>query len=74
MTAAIVTTIAVLFSFTFRRAEPVKKKIPFMLFIGEKELNEEIYPLKDVAIESEQKLSLERIVVAVKDYRDGDEL
>lgn len=52
----------------------VKKKIPFMLFIGEKELNEEIYPLKDVAIESEQKLSLERIVVAVKDYRDGDEL
>ena len=52
----------------------VKKKIPFILFIGEKELNEEIYPLKDVAIESEQKLSLERIVVAVKDYRDGDEL
>ena len=29
MTAAIVTTIAVLFSFTFRRAETVKKKIPF---------------------------------------------
>jgi len=52
----------------------VKKKIPFMLFIGEKELDEEIYPLKDVANESEQKLSLERIVVAVKDYRDGDEL
>lgn len=52
----------------------VKKKIPFMLFIGEKELEEEIYPLKDVASESEQKLSLERIVVAVKDYRDGDEL
>lgn len=52
----------------------VKKKIPFMLFIGEKELDEEIYPLKDVASESEQKLSLSRIIVAVKDYRDGDEL
>jgi len=52
----------------------VKKKIPFMLFVGEKELSEEIYPLKDVAKEEEQKLSLERVIVEIKDYRNGDEL
>ena len=52
----------------------VKKKIPFMLFVGEKELEEEIYPLKDVAREQEQKLSLERVIVEIKDYRNGDEL
>jgi len=52
----------------------VKKKIPFMLFVGEKELAEEIYPLKDVAREQEQKLSFERVVVEIKDYRSGDEL
>lgn len=52
----------------------VKKKIPFMLFVGETELEEEIYPLKDVMHEQEQKLSLERIIVEIKDYRNGDEL
>lgn len=52
----------------------VKKNIPFMLFVGEKELEEEMYPLKDVAKEEEQKLSFERLIVEIKDYRDGDEL
>lgn len=52
----------------------VKKKIPFMLFVGEKELQEEIYPLKDVAREQEQKLSLERVIVEIKDYRNGDDI
>jgi histidyl-tRNA synthetase len=52
----------------------VKKKIPFMLFVGEKELEEEIYPLKDVAKEQEQKLSLERVIVEIKDYRNDDDL
>jgi histidyl-tRNA synthetase len=52
----------------------VKKKIPFMLFIGDKEIEEEIYPLKEVSHEQEQKLSFERIVIEVKDYRNGDEL
>lgn len=52
----------------------VKKKIPFMLFVGDKELGEEIYPLKDVAKEEEQKLSLERVIVEIKDYRNGDDL
>lgn len=52
----------------------VKKKIPFMLFVGDKEIEEEIYPLKDVAHEQEQKLSFERIVIEVKDYRNDEEL
>jgi histidyl-tRNA synthetase len=52
----------------------VKKKIPFMLFIGEKELQEEIYPLKDVAKEQEQKLSFERLVIEIKDYRNDDDM
>lgn len=52
----------------------VKKKIPFMLFVGEKELQEEIYPLKDVAREQEQKLSLERVIVEIKDYRNDDDI
>jgi histidyl-tRNA synthetase len=52
----------------------VKKKIPFMLFVGEKELSEEIYPLKDVAKEQEQKLSLERVIVEIKDYRNDDDI
>lgn len=52
----------------------IKKKIPFMLFIGEKELEEEVYPLKDVTHEKERKLSFGRMVVEIKDYRNGDEL
>jgi histidyl-tRNA synthetase len=50
----------------------VKKRIPFMLFVGEKELDEELYTLKDVAEEKEQKLVFEEMVVTVKDYRHGD--
>jgi len=47
----------------------VKKGIQFMLFIGQKELDEEIYTLKDVATSAEKKLSFERVVSAIKDYR-----
>jgi histidyl-tRNA synthetase len=47
----------------------VKKRIPFMLFVGEKELQEEQYTLKDVAKETEEKLSFERVVTTIKDYR-----
>ena len=50
----------------------IKKHIPFLLFVGEKELEEELYTLKDVAEEKEQKLSFEQLVVTVKDYRHGD--
>jgi histidyl-tRNA synthetase len=45
-----------------------------MLFVGDKELEEEIYPLKDVAKEQEQKLSFERLIVEIKDYRNGDDI
>jgi histidyl-tRNA synthetase len=47
----------------------VKKDIPFIIFVGEKELQSEIYPFKDTASSEEQKLSFERIVSSVKDRR-----
>ena len=47
----------------------VKLKIPYMLFIGEEEVKDETYRLKDVAKEHEQKLGFERIVTTVEDYR-----
>lgn len=48
----------------------VKKRIPYLLFVGQKELDEELYTLKDLQKEAEQKLSFEQLVVTVKDYRD----
>jgi histidyl-tRNA synthetase len=47
----------------------VKKKIPYMLFVGENELQEEHYTLKDVAKSTEEKLSFERVVSTIKDRR-----
>jgi len=47
----------------------VKKDIPFIIFVGEKELKSEVYPFKDTASSEEQKLSFERIVSSVKDRR-----
>ncbi len=47
----------------------VKKHIPYIVFIGENELKSGQYAFKTVASAEEQKLSLERIVAAVKDYR-----
>jgi histidyl-tRNA synthetase len=47
----------------------VKMKVPYMLFVGEKELAEEVYTLKDIAREDEKKLSAVRIVTTVQDYR-----
>ncbi len=57
----------------------LKKQIPFMVFIGEDEVKNKIYSFKDTHSSEEQKLSLERIVSAVKDRRrsttdDLDEL
>lgn len=49
----------------------VKTRVPYMLFVGEKELETEAYRLKDVKHESEQELSLERIVTTIADYRRG---
>lgn len=47
----------------------IKKDIPFMVFVGDEELNKEIYPFKDTAKAEEQALSFERIVSTVKDRR-----
>ena len=47
----------------------VKKHIPYMVFVGEKEVSNEVYPLKDTKTSTEQVLSIERIVSAVKDRR-----
>ncbi len=47
----------------------LKKQVPFMVFVGEEELKSKLYTFKDVASEAEEKLSLERIVTRVKDYR-----
>lgn len=47
----------------------LKKQVPFMAFVGEDELRHNLYTFKDVASETEEKLSLERIVTRVRDYR-----
>jgi histidyl-tRNA synthetase len=47
----------------------VKKGIPFILFVGKKELDEETYTLKDITNEKEHKLSFARLVTTIKDYR-----
>lgn len=47
----------------------LKKQVPFMVFVGEDELKLQLYTFKDTASEGEDKLSLERIVTRVKDYR-----
>lgn len=47
----------------------VKKQIPYILFVGKQELDEELFTLKNLQAESEEKLSVERIITTVKDYR-----
>lgn len=47
----------------------VKKRIPFIIFVGDEELRSGIYPLKNTATSEEQKLSPERIVSVIKDIR-----
>lgn len=51
-----------------------KKHIPFLLFVGEQELEEELFTLKDVATEQEHRLAFEQLVITVKDYRHKDTL
>lgn len=47
----------------------IKKKIPFIVFVGENELARELYPFKDTVTTEEEVLSVERIVSKVKDRR-----
>lgn len=53
----------------------VKKHIPFMLFVGDDELANQLYSFKDTKTAVEQKLSFERIISVVKDrrHKTGDE-
>lgn len=47
----------------------VKKSIPYLLFVGEAELANEVYPLKNTLSGDEKRLSLERIVSTITDRR-----
>ena len=50
----------------------IKKKIPFIVFVGENELANELYPFKDTVTTDEEVLSVERIISKVKDRRRKD--
>lgn len=47
----------------------LKKGIPYVLFMGEKELADEQFTLRDLRANKEERHSLQRIVSIVKDYR-----
>lgn len=47
----------------------VRKAIPYIMFIGEEELGSEMYTIKNSVTSEEKKLSLARVVSAVKDRR-----
>ena len=49
-----------------------KKNIHYVLFIGEKELEEELYTLRNLHTSVEEKHSASRIVSIVTDYRSND--
>lgn len=50
----------------------VKKQVPYMLFIGDNEIQSGQYKIKNLATGKEEAHSLQRIVSIVKDYRNGD--
>lgn len=47
----------------------VKLKVPYLLFVGEEEVKNSTYRLKDIKSEAETTVSMERIVTTVADYR-----
>lgn len=47
----------------------IKQRIPYIMFVGREELDDELYTLKNTRAETEEKLSLERIITTVQDYR-----
>lgn len=47
----------------------VKKRIPYIVFVGDSELKSEVYPVKNVQSGEEEKLSFERIVTTLRDKR-----
>lgn len=50
----------------------IKQGIPYILFVGKEEIEEELFTLKNTRTEQEEKLSIERIVTTVQDYRHGE--
>lgn len=49
----------------------IKKTIPFVVFVGETELEQAIYPLKDTVTTSEQRLDVDQIIAAIKARRQS---
>jgi histidyl-tRNA synthetase len=47
----------------------IKKRVPYLMFVGDEELTVEMYPLKNTITSEEKKLSFERIVSTVADRR-----
>jgi histidyl-tRNA synthetase len=47
----------------------LKKKIPFLIFVGHDEVEKKIYTFKDTTSETEHHYSFERMVSAIKDRR-----
>lgn len=47
----------------------IKMQVPYLLFVGEQEVFDEVYRLKDIKSETETKVSVARIVAMVQDYR-----
>ncbi len=47
----------------------LKKGVPYVLFVGERELKDEVFAFKNLTTSDEQKLSISRVVSAVKDHR-----
>ena len=47
----------------------IKKGIPYVIFIGQKELDSELYELRNITTGESEKRSLARIVSIIKDYR-----
>lgn len=50
----------------------LKKQLPFIVFVGETELKEELFNFKDTKTEEEQKLSPARIITMIKDSRRSE--
>jgi histidyl-tRNA synthetase len=49
----------------------IKKGIRYVLFIGEQEIAENQFTLKDLLLSKEEKHSLERVASIIKDYRNN---
>lgn len=47
----------------------LKKNVPFMIFVGNEEIKDELYVLKDIASDTEERLSFERVVSKVRAHR-----